>query len=108
VRSVWLAVGLRPVSTHGSPPVGVIGKAVIVSGPYAEDFRLPPVGDVLAPWRDLLERHTNDATTSLCKECKVGYCDRWRWARERLVEEGALSGAMAIPRNASESMEAQP
>jgi hypothetical protein len=68
-----------------------------MSGPSTEDFRLPPVGEVLQPWRDSLELHTNDAASGRCPVCEVKDCDRWRWADERLAEVEASERDGAAP-----------
>lgn len=83
-------------------------QAVVVSGPFTEDFRLPPVGDLLQQWRDLQAQHTNDATSGRCPVCKVRDCERWRWAGERLAEEGTLPRAPGKWRDPSEPAEPQP
>jgi len=57
-------------------------------GPHTEDVRLTPVRDVLAPWRELLAQHTNEAVSRLCPICRADGCERWRWAGERLAEAG--------------------
>jgi hypothetical protein len=79
-----------------------------MSGPYTEDFRLPPVGDVLQPWRDLLARPTNDAADGRCPVCKLENCDKWRWARERLAAEGELPDADTQRRDVVESEAREP
>jgi hypothetical protein len=78
-----------------------------MSGPCTENCRLPPVGDILAPWWEFLERHANDATNGLCSECKVEYCERW-CARERLAGAGILRGALPKLQDASEPTEPHP
>jgi hypothetical protein len=102
VRGVRLAVDVQAMPASGTAFAGAAKYAVVVSGPNAEDFRLHPVDDVLQPWHDLLERHTNDPRNGRCADCKVAHCERWWWARERLAEEGALPGAFAKPEDTSE------
>jgi hypothetical protein len=69
-----------------------------MSGPFTEGFRLNPVGDVLAPWRELLAQHTNDAASGLCPVCRVKDCERGRWAGQRLAEACELAAARTEPR----------
>lgn len=56
-----------------------------------------PVGDVLAPWRELLAQHANDVVSSRCPSCWVDGCDTWRWAGERLAEAEASKRRVATP-----------
>lgn len=68
-----------------------------MSGPFTEDLRLPPVGDVLRPWREFLAQHTNDATTGRCSVCQARDCERWQWAVERLAEAEAPGHDVIVP-----------
>jgi len=66
-----------------------------MSGPHTEDVRLTPAADVLAPWRELLAQHTNEAASGLCPICRVDGCERWRWAGARLAEADGAEPAEA-------------